>query len=430
MKTNFTIICKVLLTTLLIYGFTSVKAQQTCTAPSMTWNNPVLISGTALQVNAVYKFPSVTPGVYALVTITGMVNGATLGTIDDNVNNGYPAAFQPVINTPSAQVASDSYVSFKIEFKDSIDNKNHKYNCFRLSFIDIDGDDSTIKEFVATKDFDSYAVSSTTSLTMSQVSGGFTQATGSYLGLPGIDTSAYNSNINFNFKDKDKVNELRLGSRVNASHNIQGRFNCGYFAPITMPLQQVTTLPVYYLSFDAVVNNNTVLLKWVTAQEINNSHFEVERSFDMSNYSTAGLVLDGFPANGTGKSYMFKDNAAQLQGQSIVYYRLKQIDIDGKVTYSKVIAVRLQAKTDVAMEVSPNPFIENMNVRFSSNESGTAQIRILNVTGQTMLSKQSIISRGYNSIQVDGLKGLATGMYVAQLLMNGAVIDNQKVIKN
>ena len=189
-------------------------------------------------------------------------------------------------------------------------------------------------------------------------------------------------------------------------------------------------LPVKYLSFDAVVNNKAVLLKWVTAQETNNSHFEVERSFDNSSFSTIGMVMDGFAVNGTGKSYQFKDNSPELQNRSIVYYRLKQFDIDGRVTYSKVLVVRLQVKADVTMQISPNPFIENLNVRFTSTESGVAQIRITNITGQTLLSKQSTINKGYNTIQVDGLSGLATGMYVAQLIMNGTVIDNQRVIKN
>jgi hypothetical protein len=189
-------------------------------------------------------------------------------------------------------------------------------------------------------------------------------------------------------------------------------------------------LPVQYLSFDAVVNDKSILLKWLTTQEVNNSHFEVERSFDMNNYSNIGLVLDGFLVNGTNKSYQFKDNSAELQGRSMVYYRLKQFDIDGKFTYSKVLPVRLQAKANTLMQVSPNPFIENLNVRFSSTENGVAQIRIINATGQTLLSKQSTISKGYNNIQIDGLSGLATGMYVAQLIMNGTVIDNQRVIKN
>ncbi|MEP7254739.1 MAG: T9SS type A sorting domain-containing protein [Ferruginibacter sp.] len=423
MKTNSTLACTVLSAVIsLLLSFNTAKAQ--CVAPAMTYANSVLVSGTAGEVNALYKFPSVTPGVDAFITILSKVGGATLTSIDNNTY-GYNAAWQPVVKTPATQGAGESYIGFKIEYKNSNNGSNHTYSCFVLSFIDVDGDNQHVREFVATKNFDSYTVANNTTLTMTQPSG-FTQATGTVANYNNIDTSSYRTNINFNFTNKDKINEVRVGNKTDASFTVQDRYACGYFSNITMPL----TLPVDYLSFDAVVNDKSVLLKWITALEINNSHFEVERSFDMNSYSTAGLVLDGFTTNGSGKSYQFKDNSTQLQGRSIVYYRLKQIDIDGKATYSKVIAVRLQAKADVSMQVSPNPFVENVTVRFTATENGNAQIRITNLAGQTMLSKQSTISKGYNNIKIDGLGGLATGMYLAQLVLNGTVIDNQKLIKN
>ena len=137
-----------------------------------------------------------------------------------------------------------------------------------------------------------------------------------------------------------------------------------------------------------------------------------------------GLVLYGI------WWWFFKDNSTELQYRSIVYYRLKQIDIDGKATISNVLAVRLQAKADAVLQVSPNPFMENLTARFNAVESGIAIIRISNAAGQIILSKQVTISKGYNNIQIEGLNGLATGMYVARLSINGAFIDNQRIIKN
>jgi len=189
-------------------------------------------------------------------------------------------------------------------------------------------------------------------------------------------------------------------------------------------------LAVKYQSFDAVKTEKGVNLNWITTTEVNHSHFEVERSFDMNNFKTIGVVLDGFEGDNGSRSYMFKDMAASLKGQSVVYYRLKQFDLDGKSTYSKVLVVRLEEKNEITMQVTPNPFAENLVVRFNSTENGLAQIKIISVTGKTMLSKQSVISKGSNSILVDGLGGLSTGMYVAQMIMNGNVIDNQKVVKN
>ncbi|HQY11654.1 MAG TPA: hypothetical protein PK133_05550, partial [Ferruginibacter sp.] len=206
MKRISTLACTVLSIVLSISNYHSAKAQ--CTAPAMSWKNVSLVSGTAGEVNAVYKFPSVTPGVNAFVTLIARVSGSTLTSVDD-LTYGYSAAWQPVVKTPSTQVAADAYISFKIEFKDSIDNKAHQYPCFQLSFIDIDGDGEHIREFVATKDFDSYTVSGNTSLTITQTGGsGFTQATGALPDYAGLDTSAYNTNINFRFINKDKVNEV------------------------------------------------------------------------------------------------------------------------------------------------------------------------------------------------------------------------------
>lgn len=164
-------------------------------------------------------------------------------------------------------------------------------------------------------------------------------------------------------------------------------------------------------------------------QEINNSHFEVERSFDNINFNTIAIVLDGFTTNGTGKSYMAKDQSSELKSKQVVYYRLKQVDNDGKITYSKVLAVRLQSKADVVMQVSPNPFAKNLNISFNATESGVAQIRLINTTGQTLLSKQSTISKGHNSIQLDGLTTLSSGIYVAQLIFNGILLDKQQLVK-
>ncbi len=404
----------------------NIKAQ--CVAPSMVWQNPVLVSGTAGEINAEYKFPSVTPGVNAFVTVIDIVGGAALTSIDDNLY-GYNAAWQPVVQTPLVQGASSSYVSFKIEFKDSADNQNHIFPCSQLSFIDVDGDSKAVREFVAVKDPNTVIVSNVTILTITYPGSGLVQATSPYTNFAGIDTSAFVTNIYFRYLNTYKINEVRIGHYTDDAFKVQDRYSCGYFMPVGMPVTVI--LPVQYLSFDADVIDKKVLLKWITTQDVSNSHYEVERSFDMRNYNSIGLVLDGFAVNNTDKSYQFKDYSPELQGRSMVYYRLKQFDSKGKITYSEILAVRLQANSSVKMLVSPNPFMEHLNIRFNAAEnSSTAVIRISNLAGQTLLSKQAIINKGYHNIQIDGLSRLAAGMYTAQLILNGTVIENQKLIKN
>ncbi len=403
-----------------------IKAQ--CNAPAMTWANPVLTGGTALQLNAVYKFPSVTPGVDAYVTVTGISGGASLTSVDDNTF-GYSAAWQPVVKTPAAMGASTSYVSFKVNFKNSSDNSPHTYTCFQLSCIDVDGDGAGVKEFVAAKDPASTTVSQVTSLTISTLSGGIVQATGTVANYAGIDTAAYNTNVNYKYTSASSIDEVRFGSVTNSTFSVQDRYSCAYFKQITTPPGS-TVLAVKYLSFDAFAAGNTVTLNWVTEKEINNNYFEIERSYDGINYAAIGKQ-PGSAAAGTRQSYQFKDNDPELKSKTVAYYRLKQVDNDGKFSYSGTLVVKLQLTANsVAMQIAPNPFAENLNVSFVAAASGNATIDILNIAGLKIMSKQANVNKGFNSLQVNGVAAISPGIYIARLTIDGVMAGTQKIVKN
>ncbi len=424
MKTKYTSISKLFCVLLSIVFFTNnTKAQ--CDAPAMIWHNPVLISGTALQKGAVYQFPFVTAGVHANVTVVNFVGGAKLSEID-NTSFGYDAAFQPVVKTPENQGASSSFVSFKIEFVNSVDGSKHTFNCFQLSFIDVDGDNYNVKEFVAAKLPDSVIVSNTTVLQISNLTGNMVQAQGPFKNYVDIDTSAYNTNVNFWYKNTDKVLEIRVGNVTNASFTVQDRYSCGYFKPIVMPI--VAILPVKYLSFNANAYSSDVMLSWVTSDEINNNHFEVERSIDGISFIAIGKVLEGF-VSGTRKSYLFKDLNVGVEVNGVVYYRLKQIDIDGKGTCTKTLAVKLNTTT-VDIQTFPNPFVESVNVRFNSNQSNTASIYILIINGQKIITQQAAVNKGNNTMQLNSVASLKRGTYILQLELDGKILASQKIIKN
>lgn len=424
MKTTSTSIRKALFALLFTLNFIGVKAQ--CVAPAMVFKNPVVIYGTAGEIGAQYKFPAVTPGVDAVFTILDKVGGATLTSIDD-LTYGYSNAWQPVVKTPVTQGAGESYVSFRLDFLDAATGSYHQYNCFVLSFIDVDGDNEHVREFVETKNYDSYTTAGNTLLQMTN-NNAFMRALGPVANYEGLDTSAYVTNINYNFSNKNKINEIRIGNKVDASFTVQDRYTCGYFQQITIPS---VVLAVKYSSFTSSVLDKTISLQWTTEQEINTDHFEVERSFDGVDFKTAGLVMGAINAYSISKTYTFKDNAIELLDKKIVYYRIKEIDKNGKSSNSNILAVRLQAKnSDLKIQVSPNPFAENLNFQFTSQESGIAQVQIISATGQKAMTQQTVLNKGYNTIQIQSLNKLSPGIYIAQLMLNGVVIGNQKIIKN
>ena len=88
------------------------------------------------------------------------------------------------------------------------------------------------------------------------------------------------------------------------------------------------------------LTDKSVLLDWNTVSDFNNSHFEVERSSDRNNFKTVAVVLDGFATSGTGKRYAFKEDISVVKNHVAAYYRLKQIDMYGNITYSEVVKVQ------------------------------------------------------------------------------------------
>jgi hypothetical protein len=402
--------------------FKTAKAQ--CVSPVLTYHNPVLIGGTAGEVNAKYKFSTVSSGVDAIMTVTGKTGGATLTSIDDNTY-GYAAAWQPVVHTKITAGAGEGFVSFRIDFVKSYDNSvTHNFPCFALSFIDIDGDNDKVSEFVETKQFDSYQTSLSSLLTITQ-NNGFTRAQGPVLNYPDLDTTSYPTNIVFKFTNKNMVQEVRVGNRMENNFIPQNRYNLGYFTPMVFP----ALLPVKYHSFNAAVLNSAVTLNWVTEMEVNNSHFEIQQSFNGTNFSALGNTSNAV-ALGSSRSYTFVDNNAELKNNSVVYYRLKQFDKDGKYIISEVLMVKLKAMNDINMQVSPNPFVENLTVRFTTQNKGVAQLQVVSATGQKIIVQQIQVTKGYNSVQVMGINRLQPGVYAAKLVVDGNVSYTQKLIKN
>lgn len=97
---------------------------------------------------------------------------------------------------------------------------------------------------------------------------------------------------------------------------------------------------VVYQSIIVTKTDKSVMLDWNTASEFMNSYFEVERSTNAVDFKTVALVLDGFSTEGTGKKYAFKEDASVIKTGKAVYYRLKQFDDYGNVSYSMVVKVQ------------------------------------------------------------------------------------------
>jgi hypothetical protein len=189
-------------------------------------------------------------------------------------------------------------------------------------------------------------------------------------------------------------------------------------------------LPVKFVSFDAAAAGNSITCKWSTEAEINNHHFELERSFNGIDFTTAAILFSAENATNVRNTYSYKDNSSTIQNRSMVFYRVKQVDMDGNASYSYIVIVKFAADYAKNIQISPNPFTETLAIKFESAETGNAEIKILTLTGQPVATKNAVINKGSNNLQVGNLSNLSKGVYVAQVSINGAYAGNQKVIKN
>lgn len=146
---------------------------------------------------------------------------------------------------------------------------------------------------------------------------------------------------------------------------------------ITFTTVAQTPLPVKLTAFSIRNDKASVNLYWTTENEVNASHFDIERSNDGSTFENIGQVT-ALNSSGT-NGYSFID---QLPKDGISYYRLKQVDADGKYTYSTLLMINRIPANSVTLV--PNPASDYVKVKTSA--TGRMMIKIYSIGGQLVLS--------------------------------------------
>ncbi|MBU0488304.1 MAG: choice-of-anchor D domain-containing protein [Bacteroidetes bacterium] len=162
-------------------------------------------------------------------------------------------------------------------------------------------------------------------------------------------------------------------------------------------------LPIELLSLDAVLNEGYATVNWITASEINNDYFVVEKSIDGNNFSGIGRVQGAGNSN-TKRLYSFPDPELITQTS---YYRLQQYDYDGSFSYSDIVLVSPDMQEQFSVS---NVNSENGDVTFTLNNPADLpiSIRITDMTGRIVyLSDYQAVSSGIYKIAASSLsKGI------------------------
>lgn len=197
------------------------------------------------------------------------------------------------------------------------------------------------------------------------------------------------------------------------------------FSPFT--LGSITTenpLPIELVSFTASPSNNQVNLSWTTASEINNDFFTVESSYDAVNFKEVSRMSGA----GNSNSMLTYNTVDTTPYSGVSYYRLKQVDYDGKFAYSNIEVVNLNSISEMNMVVSPNPVIGLVDIRLDSDNFANPTIEVRDLQGRILLVKNNLsVSKG-KSVNID-LSELPQGLYFIQASENGKSIS-KRFIKN
>lgn len=189
---------------------------------------------------------------------------------------------------------------------------------------------------------------------------------------------------------------------------------CVYFNDYSLIVSpQGGPLPVKLTSFTGSYAKGVAVLNWQTSQELNSDHFELFRSYDAVDFVSVGKIASAGFSN-TIKNYSYQD---RVGGSNYVYYRLKQVDIDGKETFSSIVKLALGETSGVS--IFPNPFSNNFTVSIASPKTTLATLHISNSAGQLVFSKSITINKGNNSIAINDLPvSLKAGIYYVTIVNN------------
>jgi hypothetical protein len=166
------------------------------------------------------------------------------------------------------------------------------------------------------------------------------------------------------------------------------------------------TLPLELVSFEGILNDKVVDLKWETKNEINNDGFEIERSLNDGSF----MPIKSIPSrnkNSISHTYTTKDFTPGIGKNN---YRLIQIDLDGRKNQVGDI-VTVHFKNDGEVKVFPNPINNNqLTIEFYHENKGIVEFELVNVSGQVSQTFKYNLKNGRNFIRWD-LDGLPKGMY-------------------
>jgi hypothetical protein len=190
-----------------------------------------------------------------------------------------------------------------------------------------------------------------------------------------------------------------------------------------------TAVPVVIASFQGERRGQVHKLRWSTNSEVNNTGFYIERSTDASTFESLTFVPTK-AVNGNSSSVMEYDfnDLSPLTGNN--YYRLRQVDQNGRITYSSTVLLKAPKPNAITVyNVYPNPAKSNLNISIAAPEAANISLAVFDLTGR-MVGEQRVSVLAGNNVVPLNVSALASGTYLIKIICaNGCEGATTKFMK-
>ena len=182
-------------------------------------------------------------------------------------------------------------------------------------------------------------------------------------------------------------------------------------------------LPVKLINFQGNKNENKVSLQWTDATNETADRFEIERSLNGTDFTTAGIIMtDDKPG---AESYSFKETV----NSDKVFYRLKMYDKSQAAEYSKTLVFQSKSAANANMiKVINNPVADKLTISFNSSVNQAVDIKVHDISGRTQMTKKMSVYAGSNLISLSLNSNFKTGVYIVEV-NNGTDSQIAKFVK-
>ncbi|MBC7588688.1 MAG: T9SS type A sorting domain-containing protein, partial [Chitinophagaceae bacterium] len=199
---------------------------------------------------------------------------------------------------------------------------------------------------------------------------------------------------------------------------------CANLSKNTVAVNVASTVPVTFLGLKARKLDKKVLLEWGTASEVNSDYFAVQRSADGTSFTSEVARLTAAGNSNTTKNYSTTD-VQPLSNWN--YYRIKQVDKDGRTTYSNIAAINFE-KAAALIIVYPNPAKEKLTIEYTSTKTGNVQMQVMDSKGSYVLANTVNVIAGRNT-HAFNIAALSKGVYVLKCSDADGNVNFVKFIK-